>query len=115
MPRDLPSADEIALVGLPGRRMMRSSAFAKALGISPRTVRRAFARGALPGALEHGKHTLIVPVHLLRLASTYGLRRVEFMAQAGMLSANPRHSVVEILGRLRTTKSGRKKPKPREG
>ena len=66
---------------------MRHSAFAARLGIHPRTIRRQFQRGGLPGAVEHGERILLIPAHLVRLAETYGLRGVERLALAGLISA----------------------------
>lgn len=92
----LPRLDEITAVAGPRKRMMRHTAFARELGIHPRTERRAFNRGALPGAVEHGERILMVPAHLFRLACAYGLRGVERMAKAGLLTAEHAHSDVEI-------------------
>lgn len=66
--------------------MMRHTEFARSLGISTRTVRDVYKRGGLPGAVEHSAYILMVPTYLFRLAMAYGLRRVEMMAHAGMLS-----------------------------
>lgn len=85
LPDELPPPSEIDAVAGPRQRMMRSTEFARGLSISPRTVRRAYARGALPGAIEHSAHILMIPTHLFRLAATYGLRHVERMAKAGLL------------------------------
>lgn len=86
--RELPTPDDIHAVTGTRRGEMTSTAFAKALGIHPRTVRRLYARGGLPGAKEHGERILLVPTHLLRLATAYGLRQVERMARAGLLNAD---------------------------
>jgi hypothetical protein len=77
--------EDVASIAGPTAGLMRASAFAAKVGVSPRTVRRMYARGALPGAREDGPHLLKVPVHLLRLATVYGLRGVERMAAAGLL------------------------------
>lgn len=86
--REFPSHKEVQLVI--GRRSgeMRHTAMARELGVHPRTIRRQFCRGGLPGAKEHGERILVVPTHLFRLAQAYGLRSVERMARAGMLSRN---------------------------
>lgn len=82
----LPRTSDIDAIAGPRLRLMRSTEFARKLGISGRTVRRAYARGSLPGAVEHGPRLLMVPTHLLRLATAYGLRGVENMVKAGLLS-----------------------------
>lgn len=79
-------AEAEALAALQKRRMMKHTDFARALGVSVRTVRRCFARGALPGALEHSRNVILIPTHLWRLAATHGLRQVERMARAGMIA-----------------------------
>jgi transposase-like protein len=76
---------DIAAVGGSGEGEMRHTELAAKLGIHPRTLRRQFARGGLPGAVEHGERILMVPTRLLRLARAYGLRGVERMANAGLL------------------------------
>lgn len=81
--------EEIASIAGPGAGMMPSSIFARRMGVSARTVRRMFARGALPGAREDGPHLLRVPGHLLRLATVYGLRGVERMAAVGLIPPAP--------------------------
>lgn len=65
---------------------IRHTEFARRLGIHPRTVKRLWLRGGLPGAKQHSERILVVPVHLLRLAETFGLRQVEVMAKAGTIS-----------------------------
>lgn len=64
---------------------MRHTVFARVLGIHPRSVRRAFVRGALPGALNHGERILVVPAFLLPLCASHGLRHMARLAQAGLL------------------------------
>lgn len=64
---------------------IRSPEFARRLGVHPRTIRRCFERGGLPGAKEHGQRILEIPLRLLRLAEAYGLRGVERMAKQGQL------------------------------
>jgi len=76
-----------ALVALQKRRLMKHTDFARALGVSARTVRRCVGRGALPGAIEHSRNVILIPTHLWRLAAIYGLRHVERMARTGMLFA----------------------------
>lgn len=89
VPSELPPQAEVDTVSGPRRRpMMRHTNFARELGISPRIVRDVFNRGGLPGAVEHSAYILMVPTFLFRLASTYGLRHVERMARAGMLSSS---------------------------
>lgn len=82
--RDI-APEDIAAVAGNTRGLVRASVFAQKVGVSPRTVRRMYARGALPGAREDGPRLLKVPAHLLRLAAAYGLRHVERMARAGKL------------------------------
>ncbi|HWA07954.1 MAG TPA: hypothetical protein VG838_00660 [Opitutaceae bacterium] len=65
---------------------MRHTEMARKLGIAPRHIRDQFKRGGLPGAKEHTAYILMVPTHLYRLAEAYGLRGVERMAKAGLLS-----------------------------
>lgn len=82
-----PSAEELqTVIGKRGGDM-RSTDFARRLGIHPRTVRRMYARRELPGAREHGERILLVPAHLLRLALAYGLRHVGRLARLGQLAA----------------------------
>lgn len=84
--RELPAPDEIdRIMGWKGRREIRHTEFARRLGISPRIVREQYKRGGLPGAKEHSAYILMVPMHLLRLATCYGLRQVERMAHRGMI------------------------------
>lgn len=64
---------------------IKHSDFARRLGIHPRTVKRQWLRGGLPGAVQHSTHILMVPAHLLRVAQAYGLAQVERMAKAGLL------------------------------
>ena len=83
--RELPSPTEIDAVCGKRSGMMRATAFAREMGVHPRTVRRQWARGGLPGCREDGPHLLKVPTHLLRLAHAYGLRGIERMARAGLI------------------------------
>jgi hypothetical protein len=85
-PAALPSPHRIAEVGGPTCHDMRHTVMARRLGIHPKTIRRQFARGGLPGAKEHGPRILMVPTSLVRLAETYGLRGVERMARAGLIA-----------------------------
>jgi hypothetical protein len=64
---------------------IRSTEMARLLGVHPRTIRRAYKRGALPGAKEHGPRILMIPHRLVIMACTYGLRVVEYRARAGMI------------------------------
>ena len=59
---------------------------ARQLGIHPKTIRRQYLRGGLPGAKEHGPRILMVPISLVRLAKIYGLRGVEQMARVGLVA-----------------------------
>jgi hypothetical protein len=83
----LPPTEQVQAVI--GRRSgeMRHTEFARTLGLTPRQVRDCWKRGGLPGAKEHSAYILVVPRYLLRLAQTYGLRQVERMAKAGLLSS----------------------------
>jgi len=83
--RELPTPQEIDLVM--GRRggEMRSARLAREIGVHPRTVRRQFERGGLPGAKEHGARILTIPMYLYRLITAYGMRGVERMAKAGLI------------------------------
>lgn len=83
--RDLPEPAEVAAIAGRMGGMMRASRFAREVGVHPRTVRRMYARGALPGAREDGPKLLKVPAWLLRLVAAYGLRGVERLAEAGQL------------------------------
>lgn len=80
-----PAPDELARVAGPARGEVSSTEFARRLKIHPRTVRRWFSAGGLPGAREHGPRTLRVPLRLLRLAQCYGLRRVVAWGKEGLL------------------------------
>ena len=86
VPTPLPSPSRIIAVGGATCHVMRHTAMARRLGIHPKTIRRQFARGCLPGTVEHGPRLLMVPMHLIRLAEKYGLRGVEQMARAGLLA-----------------------------
>jgi len=81
-----PSLREIDAIA--GRRSgkVRSPVMARKLGVHPRTIRRCYLRGGLPGAREHGPRILEVPVHLVRLAEAYGLHGVEQLAKAGLIT-----------------------------
>lgn len=82
---DLPSVEQIQIVC--GRRggFIKSTVLARKIGVSGRTIRRAFDRGDLPGAKEHGERILLVPEHVHRLIIAYGLRGVGRMAKAGLI------------------------------
>ena len=79
------TAAQIDAIGGQRTGEMRHTEFAHRLGISPRTVKRQWLRGGLPGAKQHSSHILMVPVRLLRIAQAYGLRQVERIASAGLL------------------------------
>jgi hypothetical protein len=79
-------AELLAVAGKKGG-YIRSTAFAEKMRVHPRTIRRCFARGGLPGAKEQGERILDIPTRLLRLAEAYGLRQVERMARAGQIPA----------------------------
>lgn len=64
---------------------IRSPKFAARFGVCTRTIRKMYARGALPGAKEHGERILVIPAHLARVAEAYGLRGLERMAKAGLI------------------------------
>jgi|GEM_PF-7080538 len=85
LPGTLPPPEQIAAVLGQRGGEMRHTEFARRLGIHPRTLKRQWLRGGLPGAKQHSAKILVVPVRLLRLAEAYGLRQVERMAQAGLL------------------------------
>lgn len=87
-PTGFPSREELAAVVTKRHAKIRHTEMAERLGVNSRLIRRAFMRGALPGAIEHSANIIMVPLHLLRLAEAYGLRQVERMAKAGMLTAN---------------------------
>lgn len=84
----LPTREQVAAVLTQRNTKIRHTEMAQRLGVDTRLIRRAFIRGALPGAIEHSHNIIMVPLHLLRLAEAYGLRQVERMAQAGLLTAN---------------------------
>lgn len=86
-PGKTPDARQIAAVM--GRRTgeISSTEVAKRIGVHPRTVRRAYKRGALPGAKEHGERILVIPMGVFRLIEAYGLHGVEKMAAAGLIAA----------------------------
>ena len=75
--RELPEARE-DLKGI------KSHAFARQLGVHPKTIRRMWSRGDLPGIL-HGPRTLLIPRLICRLARTYGLIGVARMIRQGRL------------------------------
>jgi len=81
----LPNPSEVARIAGSEKGEIRHTVLAARLGVHPRTIRRQFARGGLPGAKEHGQRILIVPASLVRLAHAYGLRGVERMAAAGLI------------------------------
>ena len=85
VPGTIPAPEQIAAVAGQRGGEMRHTEFARRLGIHPRTLKRQWERGGLPGAKQHTRNILVVPVRLLRLAEAYGLRQVERMAQAGLL------------------------------
>lgn len=86
--RDLSFPPRIEVLQVAGNRngKIRHTDFARRLGVRPNLVRQVYKRGGLPGAIEHSAYILMVPQRLLRLAETYGLRRVEQMAKAGELT-----------------------------
>jgi len=88
----LPPPEQVKAVVGRGKAEIRHTEFARELGLHPRTVRRQFVRGGLPGAKEHSERVLMVPMHLLRLAKVWGLRQVERMAQAGLIPSPGSHS-----------------------
>ena len=75
------------LEAIAGKRngFMRQREFAERLGVHPRTIKRAYLRGALPGSIQHGPRILMIPTHLYRLSIAYGLHGVERMAKAGLI------------------------------
>lgn len=81
----IPFASEVERVAGPAAGDVRHTVLAKKLGVHPRTIRRQYLRGGLPGAKEHGARILVVPARLIRLAQAYGLRGIERMATAGLL------------------------------
>jgi len=81
----MPTHADVTAVMTGSRGYIRSPEMARRLGVSTRTMRRAFARGELPGAVEHGQRILMVPRHLLRLAEAYGLRGLARIIKAGLL------------------------------
>lgn len=86
VPPPLPRSAELAAVaGWKDPARLDHRVFAKRLGVPPNTVRAAFKKGGLPGAVQHTERIIFIPAHLLRLAQTYGLMRVKQMAAAGML------------------------------
>jgi hypothetical protein len=85
VPGTIPAPEQIAAVTGQRGGHMRHTEFARRLGIHPRTLKRQWLRGGLPGAKQHSVNILVVPIRLLRLAEAYGLRQVERMAQAGLL------------------------------
>lgn len=91
-PMPVPSLDEVELVMGKRRGTMRSTEMARRLQVHPRTIRRAYENGWLPGAKEHGPRILEVPVHLYRLAEAYGLRGLERMVKARMVFSDQRRA-----------------------
>lgn len=83
--RELPPPDQVQIVCGVRRGWIQSTKLAKKHGLHPRRIRRAYQNGELPGCIEHGAHTLMVPSHLDRLISAYGLRGVGQMAKAGLI------------------------------
>lgn len=81
----VPPTTEIEMVMGRKGHFLSPRQFAEKLGISSRTVRRAFNEGGLPGAKEHGPKTLRIPSATLRLAEAYGLQRVVRWAKAGVI------------------------------
>lgn len=77
-------AAERAIAGRPGTgKGVKSSDLARQIGVHPRTIRRRWAKGELPG-IEHGEHTLIIPHEAVRLVKSYGLLGYARMRAAGM-------------------------------
>ena len=82
----MPAQQQVdTVIGQKRNTTIKAPAFAAALGVHTRTVRRAFLKGSLPGAVEHGERILVIPSHLLRLAQAYGLRGLERLAKAGRI------------------------------
>lgn len=82
----MPAQQQVdTVIGQKRSTTIKAPAFAAALGVHTRTVRRAFLKGSLPGAVEHGERILVIPSHLLRLAQAYGLRGLERLAKAGRI------------------------------
>lgn len=84
----LPPAEQVRAFTACRSGKIKHAEMARRLGLRPEIVRQAYKRGGLPGAVEHSAYILMVPLHLLRLAEAYGLRQVERMAKAGLLTAN---------------------------
>lgn len=82
----MPSAQQVAEIGGRGDHKIRSSDFAQRLGIHSQRIRDLHARTPLPGAIEHGPRTLMIPLRYLRLAQSYGLRGLERLVQTGLIS-----------------------------
>lgn len=80
----MPSAQQIAEIGGRGDSKIRSSDFAHRLGIHTQRIRDLHERCPLPGAVEHGPRTLMIPLRHLRLAQSYGLRGLERLILTGL-------------------------------
>lgn len=61
-----------------------SHVLAKQLGLHPKTLRRRWAAGEIPG-IEHGPRTLVIPHRACRLIKMHGLLGFARMMQAGKL------------------------------
>lgn len=61
-----------------------SHVLAKQLGLHPKTVRRRWQAGEIPG-IEHGPRTLVIPHRACRLIKIHGLLGYARLQQAGKL------------------------------
>lgn len=75
---------EIATTGRGSGRGVKSFELARKLGVHPKTIRRRWEAGDLPG-IEQGDRTLIIPHEAVRLVSIYGLLGYARMKRAGKL------------------------------
>jgi hypothetical protein len=80
----MPSAQQVAEISGRGDTKIRSSEFAHRLGIHSQRIRDLHERCPLPGAIEHGPRTLMIPLRHLRLAHSYGLRGLERLIRTGL-------------------------------
>lgn len=89
--RHFPTAADAARVAaereIAGRSIkggLLSFKLARDLGVHPKTIRRRWERGELPG-VEHGERTLVIPHEACRLVKIYGLVGYARMRAAGKL------------------------------
>lgn len=61
---------------------VKSHMLARRIGVHPKTIRRAWKRGDLPG-IAHGPRCLMIPWNVCKLVTQFGLLRVAGMRRRG--------------------------------